>query len=121
MANKIIPYRKDLKLRAQYLRNNPTETEIVLWNEIRKSSLRVEFHRQVPILDYIVDFYCHEIGLVIEIDGSVHDSQVLEDGKRQGRIEEYGVRLLRFSNKEIFTNLPGVLKTIKEYVDESIS
>ncbi len=120
MANKIIPYRKDLKERARKLRNNQTETEEKLWKKLRRKSLGAEFHRQVPLLDYIVDFYCHEIGLVIEIDGSIHDTQVLEDGKRAGRLEAYGVRFLRFSNDEIITNIEMVLLKIRREVNESL-
>ena len=121
MANKIIPYRRYLKARAQELRKNSTLTEQLIWEEIRKKSLNVEFHRQVPLLDYIVDFYCHEIGLVIEIDGSSHDYQFLEDAKRQGRLEAYGLRFLRFSNNEVLHKMDSVLNSIKESIKESIS
>jgi len=120
MANKIIPYRSDLKKRAQELRKNQTPSEQNLWEQIRKKQLGVEFHRQVPMLDYIVDFYCHEIGLVIELDGSIHNHQFLEDAKRQGRIEKYGVHFLRFSNDEVFDDLNAVLKCIREKVKESL-
>ncbi|MEL6810360.1 MAG: DUF559 domain-containing protein [Bacteroidota bacterium] len=120
MANKIIPYRDDLKARARELRKNLTPAEALLWNKIRKKTLGVEFHRQVPILDYIVDFYCHEIGLAIEIDGSSHDYKYWEDAKRQGRIEKYGVQFLRFQNKEITAELPMIINTIQEFVDKAI-
>ena len=121
MANKIIRYRRDLKSRAQELRKNLTITEQLVWEKIRKRSLGVEFHRQVPLLDYIVDFYCHEIELVIEIDGSSHDHQFLEDAKRQGRLETYGLRFLRFSNNEVLYKMGSVLISIKESIKESIS
>jgi len=94
MRNEIITYRDDLKIKARALRKNPTKSEAILWDKIRKKSLRVEFHRQVPVLDYIVDFYSHEIGLFIELDGSSHESKFWEDAKRQGRIEQYGVQFL---------------------------
>ena len=117
MRNKIIPYRDDLKQRARALRKNPTEAEAFLWDKIRRKSLGVEFHRQVPILDYIVDFYCHEIGLVIELDGSSHDSKFWEDARRQGRIESYGVHFLRFSNREVFSEIESVIGGIQEFID----
>ncbi len=120
MANKIIPYRRDLKKRAQEFRKNQTDAEEELWQRIRKKSLGVEFHRQVPMLDYIIDFYCHEIGLAIEVDGSSHDNNFLEDAQRQGRIEEYGVRFIRFSNKEILTEMDLVLKNLRESISESL-
>ena len=116
MRNKIIPYRSDLKLKARDLRKNPTKAEATLWEKIRKKALGVEFHRQVPILDYIADFYCHEIGLVIELDGSSHDSKFWEDAKRQGRMESYGVHFLRFRNREIFSDMDGVIRVIQEFI-----
>ncbi|HEY3429778.1 MAG TPA: DUF559 domain-containing protein, partial [Cyclobacteriaceae bacterium] len=66
MKNKIIPYRKDLRLKARELRNNSTLSEILLWDEIKnRQILKFQFHRQVPLLNYIVDFYCHELMLAI--------------------------------------------------------
>ena len=120
MANRIIPYRKDLKLLARELRKKQTPAELLLWERIRKEQMGVEFHRQVPILDYIVDFYCHEIGIVIEVDGLIHETQFLEDAKRQGIMEEQGVKFLRFTNQEIFEDLERVLEDIKEVVRQLV-
>jgi len=72
------------------------------------------------MLDYIVDFYCHEIGLAIEIDGGIHDNQVLYDGKRQGRLEDYGVHFLRFKNRDIFENMDAVIIAIEDRVAECL-
>lgn len=119
MANKIIPYNKHLKLLARELRKNMTPSEQLVWEKIRRKSLGVEFHRQVPILNYIVDFYCHEIGLVIEIDGSIHDNNFLEDAERQGKMEKYGLRFLRFSNNEVLSNMMVVMNTIRNYIKEN--
>lgn len=118
MANKIIPYNKSLKLRARELRKNMTSAEVLVWENIRKKSLGVEFHRQVPMLNYIVDFYCHEIGLALEIDGKIHDNNVLEDSKRQNEIEKYGVSFLRFTNKEVFSDMESIKKKILNYINE---
>ena len=104
---------------ARELRKNMTPSEKIIWEAIRKKSLGVEFHRQVPILNYIVDFYCHEIGLAIEIDGTIHDHNFLEDAERQGKMEKYGVRFLRFSNDEVLNNLDSVLKVIRNYIEET--
>ena len=90
MSNKIIPYNPKLKDFAQYLRNHSTASEITLWNHIRRKALGVEFHRQVPVLGYIVDFYCHELALAIEVDGNIHEFNFLEDCQRQEAIEKYG-------------------------------
>lgn len=118
MANKIIPYNRSLKIRARELRKNMTPAEILVWKNIRKKSLGVEFHRQVPILNYIVDFYCHEIGLALEIDGKIHNDNFLEDSERQGEIEKYGVSFLRFSNHEVFNDIDSVKNKINTYIIE---
>ncbi|MDT0294749.1 endonuclease domain-containing protein [Mesonia ostreae] len=118
MANKIIPYNRKLKIRARELRKNMTPAEILVWKNIRKKSLGVEFHRQVPMLNYIVDFYCHEIGLVLEIDGKIHEDNFLEDAKRQGEIEKYGVSFLRFTNAQVFTDFDAIKMEIRNYINE---
>ncbi|WP_317170193.1 endonuclease domain-containing protein [Winogradskyella eckloniae] len=68
------------------------------------------------MLEYIADFYCHEIGLVIEIDGDSHEYSFLYDFKRQKEIEAYGVTFLRFSNEEVKKNMFSVLLIIEEKV-----
>ena len=118
MANKIIPYRSDLKLIARQLRKNSTLAEVLLWQNIKQRALGVQFHRQVPMLNYIVDFYCHEIGLAIEIDGNIHDHSFLEDAKRQGEIEAYGVTFIRFTNDEVKKELFSVLLALEQKVKE---
>ena len=119
MANKIIPYNKHLKAFARELRKNMTPSEKILWERIRRKSLGIEFHRQVPILNFIVDFYCHEIGLVIEIDGSIHKHNFLEDAERQGKMEAHGIRFLRFTNDEVLNSLERVIKEIENYIKEN--
>lgn len=64
-----------LKQLARELRKNSTLSEVLLWDELNKKKLGFEFHRQVPIKNYIVDFFCHELMLAIEVDGSSHDSE----------------------------------------------
>ncbi|WP_339894543.1 DUF559 domain-containing protein [uncultured Algibacter sp.] len=118
MKNKIIPYHPELKLLARQLRKNSTLPEVLLWQNIKQRAYGVQFHRQVPILNYIVDFYCHEIGLAIEIDGSSHDHSYNYDSKRQGELEAYGVIFLRFSNDEVKKNMFSVLLVIEETVKE---
>lgn len=118
MANKIIPYRSDLKHRARELRKHQTLAERRLWAKIRKRQLGEEFHRQVPMLDYIVDFYCHEIGLAIELDGAIHDNQFFEDAKRQSRLEKEGVTFLRFGNSQVLNTINLVMEEIKYTIEE---
>lgn len=78
MRNTIIPYNPNLKDLARELRKNSTPAEIVFWKMVKGKAFGVEFHRQVPMLNYIVDFYCHEIGLTVELDGSIHDNAFLK-------------------------------------------
>ncbi|MDZ7716165.1 MAG: endonuclease domain-containing protein [Balneolaceae bacterium] len=91
--NKIIPYKSHLLPIARKLRKNMTPGEVIMWQHIRKRALGYQFHRQVPIDEYIVDFYCHELMLAIEIDGASHDfpEASVSDLKRQQRLEKLGV------------------------------
>ena len=118
MKNKIIPYHPELKLLAIQLRKNSTLPEVLLWQNIKQRAYGIQFHRQVPMLNYIVDFYCHEIGLAIEIDGSGHDHSFEYDAKRQGELEVYGVNFLRFSNEDVKKNMFSVLLIIEETAKE---
>lgn len=118
MSNKIIPYNPKLKLFARELRKNSTLTEVLLWQKIKQRALGVQFHRQVPMLNYIVDFYCHEIGLAIEIDGSSHNHKYLYDAKRQGELEKEGVKFIRFSTEEIKQEMFSVLIILQEKINE---
>jgi very-short-patch-repair endonuclease len=72
--NRIIPYDHRMRSIARKLRKNMTLSEILLWQQIRRRKLGVQFHRQVPMDKFVVDFYCHEIMLAIEIDGITHDN-----------------------------------------------
>lgn len=121
MRNKIIPYNPELKLLARQLRKNSTLPEVLLWQNLKKRAFGVQFHRQVPMLNYIVDFYCHEIGMAIEIDGKSHDHSFIYDAKRQGEIEAYGVQFLRFSNEEVKKNIFSVLLVIEEKIKELLN
>lgn len=118
MRNKIIPYNPELKQLARQLRKNSTLPEVLLWQNIKKRAFGVQFHRQVPMLNYIADFYCHEIRLAIEVDGSSHEHFFLYDAKRQAELEAYGVKFLRFTNDEVKKNMFSVLLVIEETVKE---
>ncbi len=120
MRNRIIPYRKDLKMKARRLRKESTSTEVFLWLEIKNRALDVQFHRQVPMLDYIVDFYCHEIMLAIEIDGDSHHSAeaAAYDAYRQKKLEKGGVVFLRFDDLEVKREMSYVVNEIFRVVNE---
>jgi very-short-patch-repair endonuclease len=119
MKNKVIPYRKDLKEKARHLRKNSTLSEVLLWNEIKDRKLGYQFHRQVPMLNYIVDFYCHELQLAIEVDGDSHDEKEKYDSLREQELKEYGVRFLRFIDIDVKRNIKYVVDEIYHWIEEN--
>ncbi|NQT72614.1 MAG: endonuclease domain-containing protein [Chloroflexi bacterium] len=113
MRRRIIPYNPKLKQLARELRKNMTLSEVLLWKQIRgKQMMGYDFHRQKPIDNYIVDFYCSELSLAIEIDGDSHSVKVAKDKARQDRLEALGVNFLRFSERDVRQNIEGVLYKI---------
>ena len=118
MKNKIIPYNKDLKNVARDLRKKRILSEVLLWKQLKGKALGYEFHRQVPMLDYIVDFYCHELMLAIEIDGISHDNDdaIKHDSLRQGRLEEHGVTFFRCKDLEVKQDINNVILKIEEII-----
>jgi very-short-patch-repair endonuclease len=116
--NKIIPYNPKLRILARQLRNNSTLSKVLLWNQIKRKSLGYEFHRQVPIDDFIVDFFCHELLLVIEIDGSTHDYNFDYDNKRELILEKYGIRFVRFQDKDVKNGINDVIRSLENYISE---
>ena len=91
-----------------------TETEKLLWKKLRNKQLGVRFKSQHPLGRFIADFYCHQAKLVVEIDGEIHDGQKEYDIGRSAEMEEYGIRVLRFRNHEMFEDLEEVVEKIKE-------
>ena len=85
---------KEKQERARELRREMTPAEKILWEELRANKLGVHFRRQQVIQGFIVDFYCHQAGLVIELDGDVHDLQQDEDARREKVLTEMGLRSL---------------------------
>ena len=116
---KIIPYNPNLVTLAKSLRKNMTLGEIALWREIKNKKLGVRFNRQIPIDQYIVDFYCKDLQLAIEVDGSVYfkEGQQEKDKHRQNRLESLGVRFIRLSDLDVKNNLGWVLKEIKNEIE----
>jgi very-short-patch-repair endonuclease len=113
----VLPYNKNLKKFARELRSNQTEAETFLWLKLRKRQLKsYRFYRQRIICNYIVDFYCPEAKLVIEIDGGQHYSEpgMVRDAKSDCHLANLGLKVLRFSAREVFENTEGVLERIYE-------
>jgi very-short-patch-repair endonuclease len=104
---------------ARILRKEQTRAEELLWNQLRSQKLDgYKFRRQHPIKNWIADFYCHEAKLVIEVDGRIHlDKQ--QKGNDEGRtyeLEGLGLKVIRFTNEEVESNIENVLKQIKNYL-----
>ena len=107
--------RSQLFTLARHLRQNETQAEKVLWQEIRNKKLNgSKFRRQHPIGKFIVDFYCHKEKLIIEVDGSIHDDKVIKnfDEWREGALVNMGFNVLRFRNSEILEQIEEVKKKI---------
>ena len=105
---------KELRLRAEEMRENPTEAEKTLWNVINNKKLGFKFRQQHIINRFIVDFYCIEKSLAIELDGSIHDKQQEHDAERDNLLNSLGVNILRFSNECIINKLDSVINLIIE-------
>lgn len=88
--------------------------EIALWREINNKKLGIRFSRQIPIDRYIVDFYCKDLKLAIEVDGSIHFEEGHEekDKQRQARLESLGITVIRFSDTDVKNNLDLILEEI---------
>ena len=117
---KIIPYNPNLKELARKLRKDSTLSEIMLWNYLKKKQLNgFDFDRQKPIDNYIVDFFCKELGLAIEIDGESHYGNEEKDLKRDNRLNELDVTVLRFDDLDVRYKLNNVLEKIEKWIDEN--
>ncbi len=103
-----------LKFRRQELRDNSTETEKIIWYSIRNNKLGHKFFRQYSIEGYVIDFYCPEKRLAIEIDGKYHNLEQIKiyDKYRQKLIEAYNISFARFTGDEIVNNKKSVLGKI---------
>ena len=113
----------EIHRRARELRKQMTGCEKILWQRLRaKHLLDYKFRRQHPIFKYIVDFYCHQLRLVIEVDGSVHSGvdAVEYDRNRTLELEEFGLQVLRFSNDEVSSNTDHVIAVITAKIQEII-
>ncbi len=114
-----IYYNPKLKELARQLRNQSTRTEIKLWKCLKgKKFYGYDFHRQKPIDNYIVDFFCPELKLAIELDGYTHGFEKVfeKDNIKMQKLSELGIMVLRFVDDDVTKNIDGVLKCIEEYI-----
>ncbi len=104
---------------ARELRNRTTEAEQMLWSLLRNRQLKgKKFRRQHPLANYVVDFYCNECKLAIELDGNFHTEVEAKecDKSRTALLNELGMTVLRFWNEEVIKNPEKVLQKISEYL-----
>jgi very-short-patch-repair endonuclease len=121
MTRKIIPYNSRLKDLAKNLRQNMTFSEVKLWDEIKNGQLMgYDFDRQRRIGNYIVDFYCKDLQLALEVDGITHlDEKVIDRDKiRQQELEIAGVSFLRFDALLVINKVEAVCKEIERWISE---
>ena len=106
--------------KARELRNKLTPAEQVFWLRLKEQFPKYKFRRQHPISIYIVDFYCHKLKLVIEIDGSVHDSEEakLNDEKRQNDLENLHLIVIRFTNNQVKNEIELVIEKISSTIEK---
>ena len=104
---------------AKSLRQNETPAEKILWQYLRNRQLNgMKFRRQHPIDKYVLDFYCHECKLAIELDGNIHDEKMnkLYDEVRTADLNDEGIHVIRFRNEEVLNDVTAVLKKIIESI-----
>ncbi|MBI4680921.1 MAG: endonuclease domain-containing protein [Nitrospirae bacterium] len=112
-------YNSGIKTRSRELRNNSTLSEVLLWNELKARKMRgYQFMRQKPIENYIVDFYCSKLKLILEIDGEIHNYKFEADRLRQKKLESLGLSFLRFTDMEVKKDIYNVLRTIEGWTEE---
>lgn len=115
----MLNYRADLKGKARQLRSNMTDAEQKLWYQLRrKQLLGIQFYRQRPLGEYIVDFHAPEVELVVEVDGSQHQEQdaIQYDSARTAYLKSLGLTVMRFDNLQVLNETDSVLEMIHQYV-----
>lgn len=115
---------RELVKRAQALRNNMTQAEVILWSRLRSKNIDgYKFRRQQPIFDYVVDFYCDKLKLIIEVDGEIHSLSEKSDSdkKRDKLFKINGYQILRLSNFEIETEIDGTIQKLRSFISSNLS
>ncbi len=109
---------------AKFLREFKTKAEDKLWQNLRNRQLNnLKFRRQHPFGEYVLDFYCHEIKLCVEVDGNIHnEKEIIEnDNERTRSLNENDIKVIRFKNEEVINNIDKVLQKIKESTNAPLS
>lgn len=109
------------KFKRRVLRKNMPLAEVILWTKLKDKAVKgYKFRRQFSVNNFVIDFYCPKLKLAIEVDGESHFTDCAEsrDKERQMIIESFGVSFLRFTNKEIYENINGVVDRISEHMKD---
>jgi len=114
LTSAYLPYNKALTARARENRNNPTMPESRIWNLVlrHRQFATYKFLRQKPLGNYVVDFYCSELRLVIEIDGDSHAETVDYDAQRTAVLQSLGLEVIRYTNDDVMSNIEGVYEDL---------
>jgi len=107
--------------RARQLRHAMTSAESVLWSSLRAGRLNgLHFRRQQIIDGFIADFYCHAVGLIVEVDGAIHDANAVYDEERDRILAARGLHILRLTNAQVVNDLDGCLVAIQAAAEEAL-
>ena len=123
MLNRRLKYNSNLKNSARHLRKNMTESEQALWSRLRdKQLLGVQFYRQKPLGNFIVDFFAPKGKLVVEVDGSQHaeDYHAVKDKERDNHLSSLGIRVLCFNSREVLKETNAVIEIIFRTIEERL-
>jgi very-short-patch-repair endonuclease len=119
----MLKYNARLKDKARQLRKNSTDSEAALWSRVRnKQPLGIQFYRQKPLGEHIVDFFAPRARLVVEVDGSQHlgGDHALKDRRRDGDLASLGLKVLRFNSREVLKETDAVVEAIYRTVAEQV-
>jgi very-short-patch-repair endonuclease len=122
MTKQVLPYNRNLKKPARYLRKKMTDSEQMLWYRLRrKQLLGVQFYRQKPIGNYIVDFFAPKTNLVVEIDGYQHmeEYNAKKDKERDAYLSGLGIRVLRFNSRAVLKDIDAVVESIYRVMEKN--
>ena len=124
MGKRLIPYNSKLKHSARILRKNMTESEQALWSRLRGKQLQgLQFYRQRPLGNYILDFFAPKAKLVVEVDGTQHaeKTHAKKDKQRDEYLASLGIKVLRFNSREVLRNTEAVVGAIYEVIRKRVN
>ena len=117
-------YKQQLKVNVGTLRKNMTDSELRLWSRIRRKQIHgLQFYRQSPIGNYIVDFYCPQAQLVLEVDRTQHTNGLMlrKDNYRDSYFKQQGIKILRFDNLQVLNQLDAVIEKVYRSIASRVS